>query len=189
MPNCSRPVPVTRLPRIAYQDNNTASLHYAECADAAGSCAAATGSWGTPAVLLAGGAGTTPGFWNSMAVAPNGVTGIAFEDGTLNKVRLITCAAGCTSKANWSVQDIATLAAGNYFPSLQYDAQNQAHVTYIDSANKVLRYAIQSNNTFQYFDIDHGVDDGHSSFILTPLGSTHVSYALTTGLKYYPFGD
>ena len=43
--------------------------------------------------------------------------------------------------------------------------------------------------TFNFFDIDTQVDDGHSSFILTPAGSTHVSYALTTGLKYYPFGD
>lgn len=181
--------PVSKLPRIAYQDNQTASLHYAECVDGGGSCAAASGSWGTPTVLLAGSGATAPGFWNSMAVAPNGVTGIAFEDGTLNKVRLITCPGSCTSAAKWSTVDIATLGAGNYFPSLQYDAQSLAHVTYIDSAARILRYAIQSNNTFQYFDIDHGVDDGHSSFILTPLGSTHVSYALTTGLKYYPFGD
>ena len=181
--------PVSNLPRIAYQDDVTRSLHYAECADGAGSCAAATGSWGAPTTILAGSGATAPGFWNSMAIAPGGVTGIAFQDATLNRVRLTSCSGACANAGNWTTVDIATQAAGNYFPSLQYDAQGLAHITYIDSAAKILRYAIQSNTTFQYFDIDHGVDDGHSSFILTPLGSTHVSYALSTGLKYYPFGD
>jgi PKD repeat protein len=176
--------PVSKLPRLAYQDDVTRSLHYAECS---GSCAAGTGTWAS--IVVIAGSGNGVGFWNSMSVAPNGVTGVAFENGNSNKVQLSTCASACTAAANWSTVDIATLNAGNYFPSLQYDPQNHAHVTYIDSANQVLRYAIQSGNSFQYFDIDHGVDDGHSSFILTPLGSTHVSYALSTGLKYYPFGD
>ncbi len=181
--------PVSKLPRLAYQDDNTHSLHYAECN---GSCAAGTGAWSLVTLIAGGGAPNNTlgvGFWSTMAVAPNGLAGVAFENGTTNQVQLVTCKSACATASNWTTIDIATLTAGNYFPSLQYDAQSQAHVTYIDSANRILRYAIQSGNSFQYFDIDHGVDDGHSSFILTPLGSTHVSYALTTGLKYYPFGD
>ncbi len=81
----------------------------------------------------------------------------------------------------------------NTYPRLQYDAAGQAHLTYINGGNQTLEFLIQvgagNSNTFQRFDIDHQVDDGHSSFILTPLGSAHVSYALTTGIKYYPFGD
>ena len=88
---------------------------------------------------------------------------------------------------------VDTLKAGSYFPNLQFDPQGNAHITYIDAGNTTLRYAIRqgyaTSSPFRYFEVDHGVDDGHSSFILTPFGSTHVSYALTTGLKFYPFGD
>jgi hypothetical protein len=138
------------------------------------------------------------GYWNSIALSNNGTVGIAFEDvttGAADRVRLATCATNCgnAATATWNLATVATPAAnGNFFPSLQYDALNLAHITFIDAGATTLRYAIQTAAgaaSFQFFDIDHQVDDGHSSFILTPLGSTHVSYSLTTGLKYYPFGD
>ena len=88
--------------------------------------------------------------------------------------------------------------AGDFFTLLQLDQNDLAHITWIDSGStggvviKPLRYVIQKPGggfNFRYFNVDTNVTDGHSSFILTPSGSTHVSYALTNGLKYYPFGD
>ena len=175
--------PTTLNPSLAYhRDSN--DLWYTACT---ARCNTTTATFSTPVRI------TNTGLWNSMSLGANGAVGIAFEDDATNRVRLATCpaASDCTATASWTLTTVATLAAGSYFPSLQFDAANRAHITYIDSASRTLRYAIQNSgtNTFQYFDIDHGVDDGHSSFILTPLGSTHVSYALTSGLKYYPFGD
>jgi hypothetical protein len=187
--------PISKQPRIAYQDQTTWNLHFGACS---GTCDLATGSWTIGKVEpVVGGGVSASGYWSSMALSPNGTLGIVFEDTMSNqeRVRLATCQSNCSdaSNATWAITTLAVPGgnSSNYFPSLQYDAQNQAHVTYIDSNTKTLRYAIQLGNTtnFQYFDIDHGVDDGHSSFVLTPAGSTHVSYALTTGLKYYPFGD
>lgn len=185
--------PVTKNPRVAWHKENDFSLHYATCS---GSCDQATGTWKVGVVELP--AGTSTGLWNSMAINGAGVPSIAYEtqaNGGTGNVRLATCTANCgnAATATWSFQDVNTapLANGNYFPHLRFDALNQAHIAYIDIANQTLRYAIQngSANSFQFFDIDHGVDDGHSSFILTVNGSTHVSYALKTGLKYYPFGN
>ena len=177
--------PVSLRPSLAYHNDSGWDLWYTTCT---ANCDLGSVAF-SPPVMIA-----STGLWNSMSQALDGTVGIAYQDDTLNRVRIATCpsaSANCTSAASWSFTDIATLGVGDYFPSLQYDPASRAHVTYIDSANQTLRYAIQNpgNNTFQYFDIDHGVTDGHSSFILTPLGSTHVSYALTSGLKYYPFGD
>ena len=188
--------PLSQNPRFAYARENTADLWFASCAGACDTPPSTNWTWTVGPVEASGGGIAYAGEWNSIALAANGTVGIAFEETGANRVRLATCvpAAGnsfCTGGVGgWALTTIATLAAGNYFPSLQFDAQNLAHITFVDSANATLRYAIQTGGaSFQYFDIDHQVDDGHSSFILTPLGSTHVSYSLTTGLKYYPFGD
>ena len=188
--------PISLNPRLAYARENTADLWFASCAGTCDTPPASNWTWSIGQVEGTGGGVTYAGEWNSIALAPSGTVGIAYEDVGTDRVRFATCApaAGngfCTGGAGvWTHADIAALAAGNYFPSLQFDALDLAHITFVDSANSTLRYAIQTGaNAFQYFDIDHQVDDGHSSFILTPLGSTHVSYSLTTGLKYYPFGD
>ena len=188
--------PVSLNPRFAYARESTTDLWFASCAGACDTPPASNWTWSVGQVEASGSGIGYAGEWNSIALAANGTVGIAFEETATNRVRLATCvpAAGnsfCTGgPGGWTQTTIATLGAGNYFPSLQFDAQNLAHITLVDSANTTLKYAIQTGAaTFQYFDIDHQVDDGHSSFILTPLGSTHVSYSLTTGLKYYPFGD
>jgi hypothetical protein len=139
------------------------------------------------------------------------LTGVAYNDKGNNQVKLATCDSCCSAAdvcaptclaatTDWTKAVVDTLVAGDYFTLLQYDSLGRAHITYIDPNNAggaanglALRYAIQTDAgataPFRYFEVDHGVTDGHSSFILTPLGSTHVSYALTTGLKFYPFGD
>lgn len=193
--------PVSRRPRAAYQENNSTTLYYSTCA---GSCDTATGSaangtWTEKLVVDGSGLNVPTGFWNSMAINSVGRPSIAFEQessGAGVKVRLATCSSaavadcGDASKATWSFLNIASFSGIDTFPRLQFDAQDLARITFIDASSQKLRYAVFSSPTlFTLFDIDTQVDDGHSSFILTPTGSTHVSYALTTGLKYYPFGD
>ena len=194
--------PISFLPRLGYQVevSNTGPelLRYATCADgvAPNTCDNAKGTWTT--VDLENTAGSA--YWNSMAIAPVGAPNagkpaIAYEDASTNAVRLAVCTANCGDAASsaWSFQTVISPSAGNYFTTLQYDSAGLAHITFIDPTPQTLRYAIQrapgTATSWQFFDIDTGVDDGHSSFILTALGSTHVSYSLTTGLKYYPFGD
>jgi hypothetical protein len=187
------------------------SLIYSSCST--DDCAAARAAWNTRLVLEAGAGATDTGLWNSIDVvsippavaggAYTNLVGIAYENTGTAQVKLATCATvcagttpcgpSCNTLAKWSFAVVDTLKAGSYFPNLQFDPQGNAHITYIDSGNTTLRYAIRQGSAaaspFHYFEVDHGVDDGHSSFILTPFGSTHVSYALTTGLKFYPFGD
>lgn len=188
--------PVSRLPRAAYQENASTSLYYATCAGAGGNkCdTAAFGTWTERRILDGSGGNNPTGYWNSMALDSTGKPGIAFEEQTGGSVavRLARCTANCSDAAtsSWTFSDIATGIGSPSFPKLQFDAQDRVRVSYIDAATQKLRYAVQgAGGTFQFYDIDTQVDDGHSSFILTPAGSTHVSYALTTGLKYYPFGD
>lgn len=204
----------TNRPVAAYASEdcagNVSSLSYASCGS--DDCAAAKASWSSRLILDT--AGTSVGLWNSIdivSVPPpaSGVAGyvtlvgIAYEHQGNNQVKLATCATTCPGSApcapvcgalgNWTFQVVDTLKAGDYFPNLQFDPKGLAHITYIDLGNTTLRYAIKQGiaaaSPFRYFEVDHGVDEGHSSFILTPAGSTHVSYALTTGLKFYPFGD
>lgn len=180
--------PVSKLPRAAYQDNSN-FLRYATCADGPGTstCANALGSWSMRTI------DNTLAEWNSIALTPAGIPSIAYEDVGNSLVKLATCTGVCGTGASstWSFQTIeAGLGGGDYFTRLQFDAAGQARITYVKPSTQVLRYAVQAGAaSFNYFDIDRQVDDGHSSFILTTAGSTHVSYALTTGLKYYPFGD
>jgi hypothetical protein len=180
--------PVTKQPRAAYQDANS-FLRYATCS---GACDHATGTWTFGTVDSSS---NNVGLWNSISVSPAGVPSIAYEDDTFHQIKLARCTANCSSAtaSTWNVRVLTTLSPSsvNFYPRLQFDASNQAHITYIDPLAKILNYAIEVGltGTFNTFQIDTGVTDGHSSFILTPLGSTHVTYALTTGLKYYPFGD
>lgn len=189
--------PVSKLPRVAYQQDTsgfgttTGNLKYATCANGTGSCALATGTWSVKVINNSGG---TQGFWNSIAIAPNGNPSIAYLDTSSGgRVTFATCTANCGTGATstWSFSAIETgVGTGAVVPRLQFDASGLARISYINTVNRNLRYAVQTAaGGFTLFDIDRNVDDGHSSFILTAAGSAHVSYALTTGLKYYPFGD
>jgi hypothetical protein len=202
--------PVSLLPRAAYQSNTNGGLYYATCTEPAATnhCDQATGVWTTQQIEAGAGgviACIGTGFWNSIAIPPSGLPGVAYQRNiscTQGEVRLITCANNCQDAARsvWNPAQVIQTFNGPQgfegpasYPRLQYDAAGAAHFTYIDSGAQTLRFIIQvgsgNSTNFQRFDIDHQVDDGHSSFILTPLGSAHVSYALTTGIKYYPFGD
>jgi hypothetical protein len=182
--------PVTKNPRVSYQDN-AGFLKYATCN---GTCDQATGTWAYMTVD----ATSNTGYWSSIAISPSGAPAISYEDQTGNNVRLAFCTdatnnCGNAATSTWSLNTVEHInGVGNYYSQLQFDAAGMAHLTYIDPSRQVLRYAIQQSAAplgFQYFDIDTQVDDGHSSFVLTPLGSTHVAYSLTTGIKFYPFGD
>ena len=180
--------PVTLNPRMAYHREISGDLWYAACT---AGCPTGAGSSWSVGKIASGTAANPVGLWNSIALDSTGKVGVAYEDVNLARVRLATCGSNCAGgTGSWTLTDVASPTGTGFFPSLQFDAQNLAHITFLDPGATTLRYAIQTGaSTFQYFDIDHQVDDGHSSFILTPLGSAHVSYSLTTGLKYYPFGD
>ena len=180
--------PISFNPSMAYHRETSGDLWYAACT--AGCDTGAGSSWSV-GKIAAGTAVNPVGLWNSIALDSTGKVGVAYEDTALVRVRLALCSSNCTAgPGSWTRTDVAKPTGTGFFPSLQYDALNLAHITFVDPGATTLRYAIQTGAaSFQFFDIDHQVDDGHSSFILTPLGSTHVSYSLTTGLKYYPFGD
>ena len=205
--------PTSHLPRVSYADDNGGApiLRVAFCADGAGAntCDRATGTWTVTTVEPAG--NNNSGWWTSMGVTKTGTTAIAYQNKGTGQVLLATCATktGCSRASGaagagiWQINVVEpaagapALAAGDYFTLLQLDSNDLAHITWIDSGSsgtvvKPLRYVIQKPGggyNFRYFNVDTNVTDGHSSFILTPSGSTHVSYALTNGLKYYPFGD
>ena len=205
--------PSSRLPRVSYTDDNNGNpiLRVAFCADGAGTntCDRAKGTWTVTTVEPAG--NNDSGWWTSMGVTKTGTTEIAYQNKGTNQVLLATCgtAAGCSRATGaagagiWQINVVEpaaaapALAVGDFFTLLQLDQNDLAHITWIDSGSsgtvpKPLRYVIQKPGggySFRYFNVDTNVTDGHSSFILTPSGSTHVSYALTNGLKYYPFGD
>ncbi len=195
--------PTTQLPRMAYEQGGQGSgdgpLRYATCADASPmqTCAKAQGVWSFKTLDLPG----AVDYWNQLAVSPKGTPSIVSDDTQTHQVNLWTCTSNCDNApgSNWTSQLVQAgvgVGGGNAVTRLQYDQAGLTHITFIDPDTQTLEYAIQTSpgctggpSCFSFYNIDTQVDEGHSSFILTPAGSTHVTYSLTTGLKYYPFGD
>ena len=169
---------------VSYQGD--ADLKYATCP--AGCTVAA--NWTNVAVDQTGYAGA----YSSLAVDGSGRLHVSYFEETKGDLRYATCAADCTTAANW--QTVAADEAGDigYSASLAVDGSGRLHVSYADFTNGDLKYATcaadcTSPSSWQTTALDHtgnlGGED-YTSLAVDPSGGVHVSYFDDTNadLKY-----
>ena len=169
---------------VSYQGD--ADLKYATCP--AGCTVAA--NWTNVAVDQTGYAGA----YSSLAVDGSGRLHVGYFEETKGDLRYATCAADCTTAANW--QTVAADETGDigYSASLAVDGSGRLHVSYADFTNGDLKYATcaadcTSPSSWQTTALDHtgnlGGED-YTSLAVDPSGGVHVSYFDDTNgdLKY-----
>ena len=169
---------------VSYQGD--ADLKYATCP--AGCTVAA--NWTNVAVDQTGYAGA----YSSLAVDGSGRLHVSYFEETKGDLRYATCAADCTTAANW--QTVAADETGDigYSASLAVDGSGRLHVSYADFTNGDLKYATcaadcTSPSSWQTTALDHtgnlGGED-YTSLAVDPSGGVHVSYFDDTNgdLKY-----
>ena len=169
---------------VSYQGD--ADLKYATCP--AGCTVAA--NWTNVAVDQTGYAGA----YSSLAVDGSGRLHVSYFEETKGDLRYATCAADCSTAANW--QTVAADEAGDigYSASLAVDGSGRLHVSYADFTNGDLKYATcaadcTSPSSWQTTALDHtgnlGGED-YTSLAVDASGGVHVSYFDDTNadLKY-----
>jgi hypothetical protein len=105
---------------LAYSQDGISTLRYATCTT---SCTIAA-QWQVVTVDTAYDAGFAP----SLAAGSGTALHIAYlrQSGPTHELRYATCAAGCTTAANWQVATVD--AAGGYTPALALDGTGGVHV-------------------------------------------------------------
>jgi len=169
---------------VSYSDGT--DLKYATCP--AGCTVAA--NWTNVAVDQTGYAGA----YSSLAVDGSGRLHVSYFEETKGDLRYATCAADCSTAANW--QTVAADEAGDigYSASLAVDGSGRLHVSYADFTNGDLKYATcaadcTSPSSWQTTALDHtgnlGGED-YTSLAVDASGGVHVSYFDDTNadLKY-----
>lgn len=169
---------------VSYQDD-AFDLRYATCA---ASCDVSA-NW-TSATVDGGPGGT--GATSSIGIDGTGRLHVTYKNTTDGELDYATCAAGCTTPANWQigVVDAAGSSVGD-FSSLKVDDAGTLHATYADQPNTNLKYGSCASNcavtaSWQITEIDSETSTAQSSLVVTSGGRLHVSYtqSATDDLRY-----
>ena len=115
---------------ISYYDNTNTDLKYAT--DKTGSCVNISVD--------------TAGFawiWTSIAIDSNDAVHISYTDGHTNgDLKYATCASSCSSASSWTTTSVETTGIVGYYTSIAIDSNDAVHISYYDTTNKDLKYAI-----------------------------------------------
>ena len=157
---------------LALDGSGRVHVSYSGCTVAA--------NWTNVAVDQTGYAGA----YSSLAVDGSGRLHVSYFEETKGDLRYATCAADCTTAANW--QTVAADETGDigYSASLAVDGSGRLHVSYADFTNGDLKYATcaadcTSPGSWQTTALDHtgnlGGED-YTSLAVDASGGVHVSY-------------
>jgi hypothetical protein len=170
---------------LTYHDITNANLKYATCA---GACAIAA-NWQLVTVDTTGSVGQ----YTSLAVEASGRLHVTYLDDTNADLKYATCAAGCTTAANWQTVTVdGSGAAVGTGPSVVVGAGGRLHVSYYDGTNDDLKYATcnaacGTAANWQVVTVDGaGLVGMYNSLAVDGNGRLHVSYFGETNsdLKY-----
>lgn len=119
---------------VAYYDFTNGNLKYATCA---ADCAT-VGNWQT--VTADGDPFAHAGLYTAIAVTENGRIHVSYFDGTNNGLKYATCAANCTTAANWTSGIVSGAGDIGQSTSIVAEASGLVNIAYFD-ANRDLKYA------------------------------------------------
>ena len=117
---------------VSYYDDSNLDLKYATCA---GACTTGA-TWQAATVDAAGNVGRD----NSLGVDANGRLHISYFDESSFDLRYATCAAACTTPANWQATTVDAAGVVGTYTSLAVDANGRVHVSYVNGSSLDLKY-------------------------------------------------
>ena len=169
---------------VSYWYGTNGDLKYATCA---ANCTTAA-NWEAVAVDQGG----FLGGYTSLAVDASDRVHVSYYDGTNNDLKYATCAASCTTAANWQTVAVDQSGFVGPYTSLAVDASGRVHVSYYDGTNGDLKYATcaascTSAGSWQTVAVDQSQNVGqYTSLAVDASGRVHVSYYDETNgdLKY-----
>lgn len=121
---------------ITYKDNTNKDFKYAYCAS---DCAGA-GVWGKVAVDTQGGVGGT----TQIKIEIDGTLHVSYRDDDNGDLKYATCGNDCLVSSNWSLYRIDGIGQVGWDTYLAVDASGGIHISYRDSGNRALKYALRN---------------------------------------------
>jgi hypothetical protein len=168
---------------IAYQNSSTARLFYAACS--AGCTTAA--AWQAGELDLATAEGYANVTLGREATGRVHLATVVWSGGSQYGVAYATCAATCTTPANWQS---TTIAPDGSWPSLLAEPTGRLHLVYRDPAANTLRYATCAGGCEMAGNWSDGpVDLTANTSTATALamdaaGALHTAYLASGGVRY-----
>src|SRR5437667_55015 len=137
------------------------------------------------------------GDYTSLAVHGSGRVHVSYWYGTNGDLKYATCAANCTTAANWEAVAVDQDQIVGVYTSLAVDASGRVHVSYYDETNGDLKYATCAAScttaaNWQSVAVDQsGFVGPYTSLGVDGSGRVHVSYHDGTNgdLKYTSYAE
>jgi hypothetical protein len=123
---------------ISYYDATNTGLKYATCS----SGCTTTSNWNIVSVDTTG----NVGWWTSIAINSNNAVHISYYDSTNDDLKYATCASSCSSTSSWSKVTIDSNGDVGKYSSVAIDSNDAVHISYRDSTNNDLKYAMCSSS-------------------------------------------
>jgi hypothetical protein len=136
--------------------------------------------------------GPEAGLYTSLAVGGSGGLGVSYYDVSYGHLKHASCAASCTSAANWQTVTVDQSPSVGLYTSTALGADGRRHISYFDAANGDLKYATCALNctnpaNWLMVAVDQTSQVGrYTSIAVDANGVRHISYydALNKDLKY-----
>ena len=171
---------------ISYINAATGDLKYATCLSGCTS----PGNWQKLTIDQLG----LVGFYNSLAVGPDGVLHVSYYDGSHADLKYARCAADCTTSANWRKVTVASSASVGHHSSLAIEPNGRVHISSLSHQGAIgaLHYATCTADCTLPQSWSSALLDGASSHlgnfssITARNGVVRISYfdAINRDLKY-----
>ncbi len=124
---------------ISYYDFNNGNLKYASCLSSS-DCTQAS-NWSTVIIDSA----VDVGDYSSIALDSQDNLHISYHDFNNDRLKYSTCPStiDCTQSSNWEIFIVDSSANVGEFSSIATDENDNVHISYYDSENKDLKYAVK----------------------------------------------
>jgi hypothetical protein len=88
----------------------------------------------------------------SIAIGSNDAVHISYYDATNKDLKYATCASSCSSASSWTTTSVDTTGIVGSYTSIAIDSNDAVHISYRDSTNSDLKYAVldSSSNIYGY---------------------------------------